>query len=319
MDEFSIIKKYLRPLSRNNPGAYNLQDDVFLDHKKKQAVSVDTYVENVHFFNSHEPKKFLKKIIRASLSDLYCKGIEPKYYFLSFAIGKKIISKKWLKEINKILKSEQKKFKIILSGGDTTSSKNTTITVISVGNYNNFPILRKGAKKNNDIYVTGNLGDSFVGLNIIKKKINLFKDNSFFMKKYYEPNISYKLSKYLFRFATSAIDISDGLIQDLQHICDSSHKGAIINLELVPISSILKKNLKKLKIKKSKIISQGDDYQILFTSNPLFEKKILKFSRITNTKITKIGKITKGNKIKFVNNSKNNAFFLKNRGYTHLF
>ena len=78
MDEFKIINKYLKPLSANNPAALKLNDDIYFDKKKGIAVSVDTYVEGVHFINSLEPKEFLKKVLRSSLSDLYCKGIKPK-------------------------------------------------------------------------------------------------------------------------------------------------------------------------------------------------------------------------------------------------
>ena len=75
MNEFKLINKYLKPLSLKNPGALNLSDDIYFDAKKGTAISVDTYVENVHFIDSSDPNNFLKRILRASLSDLYCKGI----------------------------------------------------------------------------------------------------------------------------------------------------------------------------------------------------------------------------------------------------
>ena len=91
MNEFSLINKYLKSLSLNNPSALKLSDDIFYDSKKGIAISVDTYVEGVHFIDSSDPNKFLKKVLRASLSDLYCKGIKPKCYFLSFALSSTII------------------------------------------------------------------------------------------------------------------------------------------------------------------------------------------------------------------------------------
>ena len=80
MNEFKLIKKYLRPLSLNNPGAFMLTDDIFFDKKNGIAISTDTYVQGTHFINS-EPKNFVKKVFRASLSDIFCKGIIPKTYF----------------------------------------------------------------------------------------------------------------------------------------------------------------------------------------------------------------------------------------------
>ena len=110
MNEFQIINKYLKPLSFKRSEALKLSDDIYYDSKKNIAISVDAYVEGVHFVDSSDPNKFLKKILRSSLSDLYCKGIKPKSYFLSLALNKKIINPPWLNKVNKILKSEQKKF-----------------------------------------------------------------------------------------------------------------------------------------------------------------------------------------------------------------
>ena len=92
MDEFTIINKYLKPLSLNNSGALKLSDDIFFDNKKKIAISLDTYVEGIHFIEATNPKKFLKRVLRASLSDLYCKGIKPRKYFLSFCLRKNLVN-----------------------------------------------------------------------------------------------------------------------------------------------------------------------------------------------------------------------------------
>ena len=197
MNEFLLIKKYLKPLSLNNPSALNLSDDIYYDVKDKIAISVDTFVEGVHFIDSLYPKKFLKKILRAALSDLYCKGIKPDSYFLTFSINNKLAKPFWLKQVKKILNSEQKKFKIFLSGGDTTRSSKLIVSIVVLGKVKNKPVLRNGSSPNDDIYVTGNLADSFLGLNVIKKKFNFKNKNSFFKKKYYEPNLQTKLSPHL--------------------------------------------------------------------------------------------------------------------------
>ena len=104
MNEFVLINKYLKPLALKNPGALKLSDDIFFDSKKKIAISLDTYVEGVHFVDARDPDRFLKKILRASLSDLYSKGIKPKSYFLSLGLNKKLTKQFWLKKIKRILK-----------------------------------------------------------------------------------------------------------------------------------------------------------------------------------------------------------------------
>ena len=319
MNEFSLINKYLKSLSVNNPSALKLSDDIFYDSKKGISISVDTYVEGVHFVDSSDPNKFLKKVLRASLSDLYCKGVKPKCYFLSFALNKKFTTPSWLKKVRTILNAEQKKFSISLGGGDTTSSSKLVITIIVMGYSKNSPVFRTNCSINDDIYVTGNIGDSYLGLNIIKKRFNFGKYNTFFKKKYFEPDIQIKISPYLQQIASSSIDISDGLAQDLQHLCSASEYGAFVDLNFLPLSSICKILVKKKIINLKDIFSNGDDYQILFTSNYINRSKIINLSKKLNTKISRIGLIKKDKNIVF--KYKENRFKLnaKKMGYIHNF
>ena len=167
MHEFELINQYFSKLSSNNKSSLKLNDDVFFDKKRKLVISVDTYVEGVHFIDFQNPDLVIKKIIRSSISDLICKGVKPKYYFISGSGNKKSFTKKNLKMISKSLYQEQKKYLIDLCGGDTTFSKKLSFTITSVG-FSNKIVFRNKAKLNDDIYVTGNLGDSFIGLNLKK-------------------------------------------------------------------------------------------------------------------------------------------------------
>jgi thiamine-monophosphate kinase len=319
MNEFIILKKYLRPLSLKDSSSLKLKDDIFYDKGKKIAVSTDTFVEGVHFLKKSKPKEFVKKILRASLSDLYCKGITPKSYFLSLALNKNAATHTWLNELKKTLSSEQKKFSIFLGGGDTTYSSKLVITITVLGFSKKNPVLRNGSTFNDDIYVTGTLCDSYIGLNVIKKKINLGQDNSYFKKKYYEPDLSFKITPHLNYIATSSIDISDGLMQDLQHICKNSKCGALIYLNSLPLSRRCKKNIINKKIKLQSIFSKGDDYQILFTAKSRSRYIIKKLSKKLNLRITKIGSITKNMNVLLQNNSKKLRINKANMGYTHIF
>jgi len=319
MNEFFLIDKYLKPLSLKSKGAFKLTDDIYFDKNKNLGISTDTYVEGIHFIDSKDPNKFLKKILRSSLSDLYCKGLKPKSYLLSLSLNKSVVNHKWLNKIKKILQEEQKKFKISLVGGDTTYSSNLVITITVLGESKKNPVLRKGASANNDIYVTGNLGDSYLGLNVIKKKIDLGKFNNFFKKKYYYPNLATRLHSYLHQIATASIDISDGLAQDLKHLCNQSNSGALINLNLLPLSPYCKKLIKAKKINIKNIFSKGDDYQILFASKKMNRSKIINLSKKLSLKISRIGLIKKDKKIVFeYNNTRFNLNSLK-MGYTHIF
>ena len=258
-------------------------------------------------------------MLRASLSDLYCKGIKPQSYFLSFALNNKLAKHSWLKKIKTILNTEQKRFNITLAGGDTTRSSKLVITVIVLAHIKTKPIFRQKCSLNDDIYVTGNIGDSFLGLELIKKRINFGKLGSFFKKKYYEPNLQTRFSPYLNKIASASIDISDGLAQDLQHICTNSKCGAFIDLNLLPLSPICKSLIKQKKIKLINIFSKGDDYQILFTSNPKNRSKIIYLSKKLNTKISKIGFTKKDKKIVFRYNFNKFTLSAKKMGYMHNF
>ena len=121
MNESSLITNYLTKLVKNNPSALKLNDDVFFDKKNKNVITVDTYVEKIHFPNFKKPDLLIKKIIRSSISDLICKGVIPKFYFISGSGNKKQFTKKKLKMISKSLNQEQKKYNLKLSGGDTTN------------------------------------------------------------------------------------------------------------------------------------------------------------------------------------------------------
>ena len=318
MNEFILINKYLKPLTKKNLGSMNLNDDIFYDNKKKIAVSVDTYVQGVHFV-SNDPNHFLKKVIRSSLSDLYCKGINPKFYFLSFAFNKNFPTHLRLSKIKKILFSEQKKFNILLSGGDTTFSKNLVITVTVMGYSKKKPVFRKGSSINDDIYVTGNIGDSFVGLNIIKKKMNFGKSNKYFQKKFYEPDLPYKLTPFLSEIASSSIDLSDGLGQDLKNLCKNSNHGAFIDLNLIPLSEKLIHLIKLNKLDLKNVFSNGDDYQILFTSNVKNRSKINVLEKKLKMKISRIGYINSNNNITFKYFNKIFKLNAENMGYKHKF
>ena len=319
MHEFDLINKYFSKLSSNNKNSLELNDDVFFDKSKKLIISVDTYIEGIHFIDFKYPGLVIKKILRSSISDLICKGVNPKYYFISGSGNKKTFSKNNLKIISNSLKQEQKKYSIYLSGGDTVFSNKLSFTIITVG-YSNEIVYRNKAKINDDIYVTGNLGDSFIGLKVLKKKIKLKKVfKNYFIKKYFYPNLCNKIGKKLCSFANTSIDISDGLIADLEKLINKQRLTYKLYLKDIPVSKNLKKLIDLNKIKKLSCISCGDDYQILFTASKSKSRIILKTFKTYGIKISKIGKICGNNQKSQIINEKNKIISLKKKGYFHKF
>jgi len=319
MHEFELIKNYFQKLSSKSPGALNLNDDVFFDKKNRLVVSIDTYTEGNHFLNFKKPELVIKKIIRSSISDLICKGVQPKYYFISGSGNKKSFSQSNLSKISKALKQEQNKHKIFLSGGDTVFSNKLSFTIASIGFANNI-IYRNKAKINDDIYVSGNLGDSYLGLLVLKNKIKLNHSlRKYFTNQYFMPNLQLKLIAHIKKFANTSIDISDGLLTDLDKMINNQKLSYKLFLKEIPISKNLKKVIDLKKLSKINYISNGDDYQILFTASKNKRGIIGKIASNLRIKLTKIGSTQSFDKKSSIVNDKNMQISLKNKGYFHQF
>jgi thiamine-monophosphate kinase len=214
---------------------------------------------------------------------------------------------------------EQNKYKISLCGGDTTFSNQLSFSITSIG-YSKNIVYRNKAKINDDIYVTGNLGDSFVGLKVLQNKIKVTKKlKSYFIKKYFEPDIQIKLTNELLKFANSSIDISDGLLDDLEKMINNQKLSYEIWEEKIPISRNLQSYLKKNNYKKSNFVSNGDDYQILFTANTDKSRIIKNISKKLSVKISRIGKIRPNNQKSLFIDEKGQHLLLKFSGYKHQF
>ncbi len=319
MHEFELINNYFSKIAKKNKSALNLNDDVFFDKERGVVISVDTYHIGTHFLNFKSPDLVIKKILRSSISDLICKGVKPKFYFISGSGNKKTFTKNNLYKISKSLKSEQNKFNIDLCGGDTTYSNKLSFTITSLG-YSNKIIYRNKAKLNDDIYITGNLGDSYLGLKALTNKAKFKnKDKLFFVDKYYKPELPLNLTKYLLKFANSSIDVSDGLIDDLLKMINRQSLSFHLFENKIPVSNKLNNLIKKQRLNKINLISNGDDYQVLFTADIKKARIIQKVSKTTGIKITKIGKIVSGKDRSLIFDEKGKQIQAKSKGYIHQF
>tara|TARA_B100001105_G_scaffold158051_1_gene126999 strand:+ start:122 stop:1084 length:963 start_codon:yes stop_codon:yes gene_type:complete len=319
MHEFKLIRKYFSNLTNSSKSSLNLNDDVFFDKTNKLVVSIDTYIEGSHFVNFKKPELVIKKVVRSSISDLICKGVKPSYYFLSGSGNSKTFSINNLAKINKSLKEEQKKYNLVLGGGDTVYSNKLSFTVTSVG-FSNKIIYRNNSKVNDDIYVTGNLGDSFLGLLVLKNKIKLNKKlSTYFVNQYYKPEIKYSLIDHLNKFATSSIDLSDGLITDLEKLTNKQKNSYQLFFDKIPISKKLTSVLNLKNLLKKNLISKGDDYQVMFTSNVNDRSFVKKISSTKKIKITRIGKILNSTHKSSIIDRNGHQIKINNKGYTHTF
>ena len=313
ISEKNIINKYLKKLNFNKKETFNFTNDASylkLPNKKKIIVTNDSIVESVDFFKNDPPESIANKIVTCNLSDISSMGASPYSYTLSLCLPKNI-KEIWIKRFTKKLFFLQKKFNFFLIGGDLSNSNKIVISSNFFGFIDKGKILKRtNAKINDDIWVTGNIGDSFIGLMIKHKKIQIDHiKKKYFIKKYLYPSHCF-FGQKINNIATSAIDISDGFYGDLQKLLDSKNIGAALESNDNFISHYAKKLIQSKKIHINHLLNAGDDYELIFTANSKKSLIIKRLSEENNIKITRVGKIIhkKGiyldkKKIKIVNKS----------------
>jgi thiamine-monophosphate kinase len=145
------------------------------------------------------------------------------------------------------------------------------------------------------------------------------KDKLFFVDKYYKPRLPLNFTKYLLKYANSSIDVSDGLIDDLSKMINRQNLSFHLFENKIPISKNLNNLIKKQKLNKINLISNGDDYQVLFTADLNKSRIIQNASKSTGIKITKIGKIVSGKDRSSIIDEKGKQIRAKSKGYIHKF
>ena len=296
MDEKLIIKKYLMPLA-NSKDSLQLRDDVAsidVADEKYIVSNQDSLVMGTHFFESDDPMYIAKKSLRVNLSDLISKGVTPYGYFLSIAMDD-TIDENWIKLFSQGLAEDQKKYNITLLGGDTVSAPHGLfITIHMLSKTNDSIIKRSGACYGDNIYVTGTIGNSAIGLYLLKNKNDNLglsqKDIQNLTRKYHLPNPRLKTVQLIRKFASSSMDTTDGLIHDLKVLAGSSGRTFIIKKKLIPYSISAKKFLGKFGDLDIALYG-GDDYEVIFTTPMKFEDKLNEYAKKIKLRITKIGNV----------------------------
>ena len=293
--EKKIINNYLNKLNFDKIGTFNFKNDaayIKTLKNKKIVITSDSITEKIDFFKFDSSKSIANKIITVNLSDLSAMGANPFAYCLNLFLPD-YIDNKWLSVFSNELFRLQKKYNFYLLGGDISKSNELSISATFFGNVKKNKVIKQSILGiNKDIWVTGNIGDSFIGLNLINNKIKLDdkRVKKYFINKYYFPKHSL-IGPKISNFVDSMKDISDGLIGDLNKMIIKN--GAVIDVNQIPISNNLKKIIKNKEIDFENILNRGDDYELIVISNRKFRNKIIKIAKINNAKITLIGKTIK--------------------------
>jgi thiamine-monophosphate kinase len=320
--EFEFISRYMKPLTMGFSGALQLGDDIAIvpkDKKRDYVITLDTIVEDVHFVWQAKPEQIANKLLRTNLSDIASCGAVPKFYLMTGNLSKEM-NQSWLKKFTDEVMKIQKKYEFSLLGGDTVRAKGDKFfSVTMIGEVpKRKALLRSGAKVGDDIYVSGKIGEAWVGLQLLQKKIKIPKNRQdFYINKHYSPEPQIALGRKLLNIANSCTDISDGLIKDLKNICEASGVSANIDAAKIPLALSSASFPRRRESKSLKLfidqITAGDDYQLIFTAKPLYADKIAKL------KCHKIGKIVaKAKKSEItVLDKDNKKIQIKRSGYEH--
>lgn len=301
MDEFALIRQYFTPLSRGFDGGLSLSDDAAILPSIPGCdlvVTKDALSEGVHFLGSESPDLMAKKALRVNLSDLAAMGATPLAYFLAIMLPRHVESS-WVAEFARGLNEDQELFSVYLAGGDTISTQNSlTFSITAIGRVPTGKALRRSHAQPGDIiYCTGTLGDSALGLQLLQRNIAASISDAvqqFLQQRYYIPEPRLEIGKLLSGHVNGCMDISDGLLQDISHICRASNVAAIIDKEHLPLSHAAQSLIAQNANLWPAIYSGGDDYELLFTAPADQQEAIETIADKTNTPITSIGRIEEG-------------------------
>lgn len=294
MSEFSIIKQYFENVGGSQPDVIlGIGDDAALVKMQADAVfavSVDTFIEDVHFPKNTSPYDIGWKSLAVNLSDMAAMGAEPSW--MTLAITMPTIDHDWLKEYCRGLSTLASQFNVALIGGDTTrGSLSITIQIFGrvVGEK---ALCRADAKAGDGIYVTGELGDGALGLRSLTDKLDLNSSEKFnVQQKLNRPQPRVNEIAVLHQYVNAAIDISDGLYADLGHVLKASNKGAVIEVQDIPVSREYRwccQGEQAFDL----ALTGGDDYELCMTVSTKNEKIFLALADKNKITVTKIGEIT---------------------------
>ncbi len=297
-------------------------DDCAVIEKDKDSViliSTELFIEDIHFLREKtSPYKLGIKAVNASLSDIAAMGGVPLYLLSSVSVPKDI-GMGYLEVLYKGIKYACSRYKVDIIGGDTSSSINRiAISITVIGKMEKRKVVyRKGARPGDLIYVTGYLGDSAAGLFLLKEEIDApldVKKKLIDSHNIPEPDILAGRIASEYEFASAMIDISDGLVADLNHICEQSNVGAILNLEDIPFSKELFSLKDRLSIYELALYG-GEDYKLIIIVRPEKRRDFEEIFKKRGILCFKIGEIKKEKGIKI--SSKEGIKELEIRGYEH--
>ncbi len=291
--EFSLIARHFRPLA--GEGALDLSDDAALldpPAGRQLVLAADAMVAGVHFLAEDPPETIGRKLLRVNLSDLAAMGAAPLGYLMTCAFPRGT-EDRWIAAFAAGLAEDQAAFGLAVLGGDTVSTTGpASFSLTILGTVAPGAALRRaGARPGDDVWVSGTVGDGALGLLSLT---GLLPPDEHLAGRYRLPQPRLGLGARLAGVARAAMDVSDGLVQDLGHLARAGGCGAVIEAGRVPLSPPARAALGRDPGLLGRILSGGDDYELLFASAPANADQVCAAGEAAGVAVTRIGRFTEG-------------------------
>jgi thiamine-monophosphate kinase len=320
LGEFGRIREFFAPLA--GPGGLGLGDDAALIEcppGRRIVATVDQAVEGVHFLPDDPPELVAKKLLRRNLSDLAAMGAVARHYLVTSALPKSR-GDDWVRRFAQGLGEDQRRFGVDLLGGDSTSTPGpAALTLTAFGEVAaGCEIRRSGARPGDRVWVSGTIGDAFLGLQALRGGFPHLAPElrAELVARYRVPDPRVGLGPRLHGIAHALIDLSDGLVADLGHICEQSGTAATIRLEALPLSEAAALLVEGDPPLGARLATGGDDYELLFTGAPDRAGAIAVLSAALELPITEIGAIETGSGVRLVD-ANGEPIVLDSPGWRH--
>jgi thiamine-monophosphate kinase len=320
VDEFERIRRFFAPLAA--PGGLGLLDDAaLLDCRagRQLVITADVIVEGVHYLPDDPPDTVARKLLRVNLSDLAAMGARPLHYLLTTALPATRAAD-WVAAFARGLGEDQERFKVSLLGGDSVASPGpAALSLTAIGEVSSgMAVRRSGAVAGDQIWVSGTIGDASLGLDVLRGAHSHLaaEHRAALASRFRLPEPRIELGPRLVGLAHAMIDISDGLLADLGHICETSHLAARIELEALPLSAAARAIIDRQPDLRALLAARGDDYELLFTAAPSASNAIEQLSTELHLPITQLGVIEPGKGVRLLD-SGGRVIPVAEPGYRH--
>ncbi len=289
--EFGLIARHFAPLA--GKGALGLGDDAALldpPPGRTLVLAADAMVAGVHFLPDDPPETLGRKLLRVNLSDLAAMGAQPLAYLMTTAFPRDV-TQDWIAAFAQGLALDQAEFGIELLGGDTVATDGpATFSLTILGHVAPGAALRRvGARPGDEAWVSGSIGDGALGLLALTGRL---APDAHLASRYRLPQPRVALGLRLAGLARAAMDVSDGLVQDLGHLARAAGCGAVIEAAAVPLSAPARAALAADPALLARILTGGDDYELVFAADPADSTRLQAAAAEAGVPVARIGVFT---------------------------